>query len=66
MSWRTGAGLFWEMWPKIKEALPDLENRTDFTRSQLKLFLDWDVDPGDLVGEDPEIDQLMKEIDPDL
>jgi hypothetical protein len=66
MSWRAGAKLFWELRPKIKAAMPDPNVRADFARSQLKLFLDNDIDPCDLRGEDPEIDRLMDEIDPEL
>ncbi len=65
MSWRTGASLFWQIWPKIKAAIPDPEHRADFTRRMLSLFLDDDVDPGDLRGQDPEIDRLMDELDPE-
>ena len=64
MSWRTGASIFWELWPKIKAALPEPEHRADFVRGQLRLFLDNDVDPCDLRGQDPKIDRLMDEIDP--
>ncbi len=58
--------MFWELWPKIKAVLPEPELRADFARGQLRLFLDYDVDPCDLRGEDPEIDKLMDEIDPEL
>ena len=44
MSWRTGASLFWEIWPKIQASIPDPEHRADFTRKMLTLFLDDDVD----------------------
>ena len=55
--------MFWEFWPKVKAAIPEPEIRENFTRGQLKLFLDCDVDPCELRGEDPEIDRLMDEID---
>ncbi len=62
MSWREGAELFWEMWPKIRAAIPDPKRRIEFTRPLLKIFLDNDVDPGSIhCGGDPEIDQLMDE-----
>ena len=66
MSWRTGASLFWEFWPKVKAAMPDAEGRKYFARGLLNVFLDNDVDPGDLRGQDAEIDQLMDEINPEL
>jgi len=66
MSWRTGASIFWELWPKVKAAIPNPEHRADFARGQLRLFLDYDVDPGDLRGTDPEVDRLMDEVDPEL
>ncbi len=34
--------------------------------AQERLFLEYDVDPSDLRGEDPEVDQLMDEIDLEL
>ena len=58
--------MFWELWPKIKAAIPQPEFRADFARGQLRLFLDNDVDPGDLRGQDPEIDRLMDEVDTEL
>lgn len=65
MSWRAGRSLFWDFWPKVKAALPDEELRADFTRSLLTAFLENDIDPGDLRHQDPEIDRLMDEIDPE-
>jgi hypothetical protein len=55
--------MFWELWPKVKAAMPEPEIRENFARGQLKLFLDCDVDPCDLRGEDSEIDRLMDEIE---
>jgi hypothetical protein len=66
MSWRTGASLFWDFWPKIKAGIPDDEHRAAFARELVTLFLDNDVDPCDLRGEDPEIDRIMDEVDPEL
>jgi hypothetical protein len=66
MSWRTGTSLFWDFWPKVKESMPDEDARAYFARGLLKLFLDNDIDPCDLRGEDPEIDRLMDDIDPEL
>ena len=66
MSWRTGADLFWDFWPKVKANITDDEHRTTFTRELLALFLDNDVDPCDIRGTDPEIDRLMDELDPEL
>jgi hypothetical protein len=66
MSWRAGAEVFWEMWPKVKAALPDPDNRTDFTRRLLALFLDNDVDPCQMYGGDSEIDELMEELNPEI
>ena len=58
--------MFWDFWPKVKEAKPDEESRASFTRGLLKAFLDHDIDPFDLRGQDREIDWLMDEIDPEL
>jgi len=58
--------MFWELWPKVKAAIPELEIRADFTRRLLRLFLDHDTDPCDLRGLDAEIDRLMDEVDPEL
>jgi hypothetical protein len=66
MSWRAGTSLFWDFWPKVKEAIPDEEPRAYFARGLLKAFLDNDIDPCDLRGQDAEIDRLMDEIDPEL
>ena len=66
MSWRTETTLFWDFWPKVKEAMPDEESRAYFARGLLKAFLNNDIDPPDLRGQDPEIDRLMDEIDPEL
>jgi len=57
--------LFWDFWPKIKAAMPDEEERAPFTRAILTAFLDNDIDPCYLRGQDPEIDRLMDEIDPE-
>ena len=46
--------------------MPDEKSRAYFTRGLLKAFLDNDIDPSDLRGQDPEIDRLMDEIDPEL
>ena len=66
MSWRAGSSMFWELWPKVKAAIPESEIRADFTRRLLTLFLDHDTDPCDLRGRDAEIDRLMDEVDPEL
>ena len=66
MSWRTGADLFWDFWPKVKASITDDEHRAAFASELVALFLDDDVDPGDLRGADPEIDRIMDELDPEL
>ena len=58
--------MFWELWPKVKGAIPEPEIRADFARGLLRLFLDHDVAPCDLRGHDTEIDWLMEEVDPEL
>ena len=65
MSWRTGASIFWELWQKFKAAIPEPEDRADFLRGQLRLFLDYDVDSGDLRDIDSEVDAMMDEVDPE-
>jgi hypothetical protein len=66
MSWRTGADLFWDFWPKVKAGIRDDEHRAAFAGELVALFLDHDVDPLDLRGTDPEIDRIMDELDPEL
>jgi hypothetical protein len=66
MSWRTGSSLFWEFWPKVKAGITDAEHRAMFARDLVTLFLNHDVDPGDMRGVDAEIDQIMDEVDPKL
>ena len=66
MSWRTGSRIFWELWPKVEAAIPEAENRAAFTRDLLKFFMEHDVPPDDLRGQEEEIDRLMDEIDPKL
>ena len=66
MSWRTGAKLFWELWPKIEANIPDSKQRAEFTRDMLKLLLKHDVAADDLRGQEEEVDRLMDEVDPEL
>ena len=66
MSWRTGAKLFWELWPKIEANIPDAKQRAEFTRAMLKLLLKHDVAADDLRGQEEEVDRLMDEVDPEL
>jgi hypothetical protein len=66
MSWRAGAKLFWDIWPKVKDAIPETEFSGEFTTSLLTLFLDCDLDPCEMRGGDPEIDTLMNKVDPEL
>jgi hypothetical protein len=54
------------MWPKVKEALPEPEWREDFARRLIELFLEFDVDPCEMQGDDPEVDRLMDELDPEV
>jgi hypothetical protein len=63
MSWRAGGKLFWDIWPQVREALPDREGRMDFARPLIELFLNNDVDPCEMRGGDPEVDELMDELD---
>ncbi len=62
MSWRVGAELFWEIWPKVKAAMPDTDDRLDFGRELVALFLHNDVDPCQMRGGDPDVDRLMDEL----
>ena len=66
MSWRIGASLFWELWPKIEAGIPNPKQRAEFTRDLLRLLLKHDVAPDDLRGQEEEVDRLMDEIDPEL
>jgi len=46
--------------------MPEEDWRGEFTRSLLELFLDHDVDPGDLRGRDAEVDGLLEIVDPEV
>ena len=63
MSWRTGSKLFWAIWPLVKQHVPDDDFRCQFLQSIVKLFLDFDVDPSDLRGKDPEVDATVDRVD---
>ncbi len=60
MAWRTGARLFQEIWPLVLARVEAGEFRDEFVRDLLTLFLDRDVDPADLVGLNPEVDQALQ------
>ena len=66
MSWRTGATIFWKLWPIVKEHEPQGEFRDEFVKDLLKLFLHYDCDPGDFKDIDPDIHRFMNEVDPEI
>ena len=59
MAWRTGAELFCEMWPLIAARVKPDEVRAEFVEELLSFFVEWDVDPSDLEGLDPEVDRAL-------
>ncbi len=61
MSWRTGATLFSDLWPHVQERVKSDSLRHEFTGRLLDLFLEYDVDPAELVGLHPEVDRLLAE-----
>ena len=64
MSWRTGNALFFEIWPLVRSRITDKGERLEFTKELLRVFLDFDADPCDFRGRDPEVDGVMDEVDP--
>lgn len=61
MSWGSGIEIFCKMWPVVKEEMKDDAWRKEFGADLLALFIKHDIDPWDLEGLDPEVDQLIKE-----
>lgn len=59
MAWRTGAALFADMWPLISARVKPDDFRLEFTERLLAYFLECDVDPTDLAGLHPEVDQAL-------
>lgn len=59
MSWRSGAALFTELWPLVKEHIPQGNIRKEFTVDLLNIFERWDVDRANLRGVDPELDVAL-------
>ena len=59
MSWRTGAELFCETWPLIAAKVKPDKVRAEFVEELLSFFIEWDVDPSDLEGLDPEVDRAL-------
>ncbi len=63
MAWRTGAELFREIWPQIKARVTPDEFRQEFVEHLVGYFLECDVDPTDLQGLDPKIDQALRNLE---
>ncbi len=63
MAWRAGAELFREIWPLILKYESEGNFRLEFTTDLLALFLGCDVDPSDLRGLHPEVDQALRILD---
>lgn len=55
MSWRTGSKLFLDIWPAIKENIPDRGQRIDFTAALIGVFVNEDMDTWDIEDVDPDI-----------
>lgn len=62
MAWRTGAVLFREMWPLIAARVEPDDFRQEFVERLLAYFLECDVDPTDLDGLHPEVDQALERL----
>jgi hypothetical protein len=62
MAWRTGAELFAEMWPLIAARVEPDDFRQEFIEHLLAYFLECDVDPSDLEGLHPEVDQALRKL----
>ena len=60
MAWRAGAKLFREIWPLVLKHEPEGNFRREFTTDLLDLFLGCDVDPSDIQGLHPEVDQALR------
>lgn len=63
MARRAGAKLFREIWPLILKYELERSFRLEFTTDLLNLFLGCDVDPSDLQGLHPEVDQALEIIE---
>jgi len=59
MSWRTGVGIFCDIWPTIKEQIKDDDIRKEFAKDLIDLFEKYDIDRYDLEGFDDELDKLI-------
>jgi hypothetical protein len=59
MAWRTGAALFADMWPLIAARVKPDDFRQEFTERLLAYFLECDMDPTELAGLHPEVDQAL-------
>ena len=62
MSWRTGGRIFIRIWPIIKEEIDDKEERKQFVKNLLDLFIMYDVDQYDLEGIDSELDNIIEKL----
>jgi hypothetical protein len=51
------------MWPLVEKHDPASDFRREFTTALLELFLGCDVDPTDIRGLHPEIDDVLKTIE---
>ena len=59
MSWRDGSRLFLECWPHIRAHVQEDSVRRDFVARLVELFAEFDMDPHDLIGVDPELDSVL-------
>jgi hypothetical protein len=63
MSWRAGGKMFREMWPLLQKYIEQREYRSDFAKRLIAVFEEDDMDPVDLRHLDPELDEILDEID---
>lgn len=62
MSWRTGSGLFLDMWPLIQARIRDRQERVEFTGELLQVFVNQDMDPYDVEDAHPDIRAAMRHV----
>jgi hypothetical protein len=65
MSWRAGARLFRETWPRIQRRIPENGFRAECVRDLLELFKRCDMEGTDLRRFHPEIDKALDELGAD-
>ncbi len=60
MSWRSGSGLFIEMFPLVQKYIPDDEVRIEFLADLLQVFVKGDMDTYDVEDVHADIRAAMR------